>query len=359
MRILEIAKPALVLDYNHSITHAIGQMLLRKGSDAVIVKDGKYHGMLFANDLIRRSLVNPDKIKVGKFALRIPLFPSSTDVHYCINSMLVHDFISIPLSEKNQFLVLTKLSILKCFKQHEKFKRRKASDIMKIPITIDSEKPIAFAIKLFLEKRISRLIVTKNDRIDGLLEGLHILSTLIRKEKPKELLTEKKRPMTIPIDSFYERNIPIARSTASISDIIQVMAKSSSNTAIISDDGYTPIGIVTPKTILSLLVERPSGVKISLSGLEGDAEARDVIEKYAVSFSRKLGRISEIDYISIHIKKHQKEGGKAKYSLKGLISCKLGLFHSSSYSWSLQDAVATFFEVFEREIIREKGKQRR
>ncbi|MBI2675371.1 MAG: CBS domain-containing protein [Candidatus Aenigmarchaeota archaeon] len=357
MKIVEAARPSIVLNYDDSLRHAVGQMILRKRPDAIVVKQGGYEGMVFSNALLKRSMVNPDRIKIGKLAVKVPLFAAEADIEYCINSMIVNDYKAIPICHRDDFMEADAISILNALKGHRMFKGKKASDVMKPPITIEYDRPAASAIKILLGRNISRLVVTRGDKIEGLLESLHLLSADISKERPKELLVEKERIRSFAITSMFERNAAIVDMDESIPNVIEMIGRKAAGSVIVSDDGRRPIGIITPKALLSLLVEKPGGIKISVSGLEEESETRDIIGRYAVSYSRKLEKISKLDYISVHVERHHKEGGGTKYSLKGRLSCGLGFFHSSVYSWNAQDAVSRFFEVLEKEIMKKRGRK--
>ena len=91
---------------------------------------------------------------------------------------------------------------------------------------------------------------------------------------------------------------------------------------------------------------------------ESDFEVNKV-HKSAEELIKKIGHMTDIEFLKIHVKKHKKAGPKIKYGIHTQISSSIGLFESTGEGWELVTASQEALDKLEKEVMKkyEKSKQ--
>jgi len=364
MGLIEIAESALIFKPEDTVSKVASRMIRESKSEAVIIKNGEYKGILAAGEMAKRKIDNPDKTEIRKFVRKIKTISPEAPLDDVISSMLTNNYKSVPIKTGKKFFILTKLRILDLIKGESGLKNREAKDIMKFPYCISSNDSIETAMSVLREMNVSRLpVINKKGKTEGLIETLDLLRADTRRNRSKlgEGAGEKIHLRGVLINSIMKKNIPAASPNTKIPELINIMLEKNASTVAIEDKGKLS-GIITPKLILELVTKEHfrkniEGVYVRISGLqEEDTFIKSVVDEEIRNEIRKLGKVIPIDYMVLHVKKHKKTGDRQKYSVKGRLITERGYFFASDYGWDITKVIREILHKFEKEIIKKKEK---
>lgn len=363
MNLLEFTRPALILSPEDPVSKAISELHRNNRRELVLQKDGQYKGIVFARDLARQRINNPQRTEIGNFLRNIKPFPPETDLDEIINDILVNDHKSVPVKgpKKGEIQILTKLDILNHLKGGHPFPKTSANDIMRKPYCLTPEDDLSTAVSVIRDAGISRLpVVGKNNRLEGLITDMDLLVADREKERRKkgDRAGEKTPSRAIKVKSLLRKNVPTVTPEDSIKKVIDLMKEKDTPTALVKrKTDQTLEGIITPKMILKLVGEKRAGVHVRVSGLQDeDPFVKSFIDKELRNTVQKLGKFYPLDYMVLHIDKYRKEGKKTKYSVKARLMTEKGMFFAQEHAWDLTKAVGQAMEELERQVKKRKEK---
>jgi CBS domain-containing protein/ribosome-associated translation inhibitor RaiA len=362
MSLIKAAEDALKARPEDTVSKVASRMIGEKRSEAVVIKDGEYKGILFARELAKRHINNPDKTGIGRFTKNVKAVSAEAPLMGVIESMLINDYKSIPVKAGKKIFVLTKLGILKLIKGDAALKNKTARDIMQFPYCVSYSDSIETAVAVLREMGVSRLpVINKKGRPEGLIEALDLLRADIRKHRPSvgEISGENLHLGGVLASSIMRKNIQTANPSTKIPDLISLMINKKDPTVLIEEEGKMA-GVVTPKLILELVTREHSregaeGVYVRISGLqEEDRFIKSVVDEEIRNEVKKLGKIFHISRMVLHVKKHKETGDRRKFSVKGRLITEYGYFFADDYGWDVTKAIKGILQKFEREILKKK-----
>ena len=83
------------------------------------------------------------------------------------------------------------------------------------------------------------------------------------------------------------------------------------------------------------------------------------VHSAAEDLIKKIGHIGNIEFLKIHVKKHNKTGKRAKYGIHTQISSSIGLFESTASDWSLVTASQEALDNLEKEILKKHERSKK
>jgi len=350
-------KPVMV-DCEETISKVASRMIREKKRVALVMSGKEFIGILAARDLVKKKIDNPDKAKVKPFAKRInPVF-FKTPIPEMLNSMLINDYKALPVRDsKGNIYLLTKLDLLRMVKENPVFRDRKAKEVMNFPYSISSEDSLTTARSLIRSMNLSRLpVLGKENRLDGLVDTLGLLGAIItrRRSNRGELSGEGIKLDEINIKSIMNKNPPKTDPDQSLNRVINMMIKQNTPTAMVIE-GEEVKGIIAPRDILKLIGMEDKGVYVTISGLQDeDNFIKTVVDEEVTNEVRKLGKFIPIDSLILHVEKYHERGKRVKYSIKGRLITRRGIFFAGDFAWDVTKAVRGVLQKLEREVIKKK-----
>ncbi len=101
------------------------------------------------------------------------------------------------------------------------------------------------------------------------------------------------------------------------------------------------------------------GVHITISGIQDEDEfLKNVVRKEVISYIEKIRKMTEIIYFTVHVKKADEEGKRARFSVNVRATTKLGELHADESEWDLPKAVAGALGKIEREVYKEEDREK-
>lgn len=367
MDILESAKPAVVFQYDETISKVVAALLKEKKHEALVFEGDEFKGVLTASDLVERNINDPERTKIShikSIVQKTRIFAPETEPQELINSILTNSYRSVPILSNGKYYTINKLSLLGLLGK-EVLHGKKAADVMVFPYALSPTDTLDVAQSVFRDLHIARLVIV-NDQgtVDGIVDSLDVLRAIVNRQRPKrgELVGERIPMKNILASSpvFVKVNVPMVEEKTPLSDVVKKMISLNSPTVIVQDTKLR--GIITPTSILKLSSRQVAGVYVNISGQQKeDPFIKSVVDDQIKNEVQKLAKIFPIEYIALHISRYNEAGKRVKYSVKGRLITEKGLFFAQDYAWDLTKAMRGVLEKFEREALkkREKNLQRR
>jgi CBS domain-containing protein len=359
MQLKDILEPALVFNSEEKLSHVAAKMLEEERSE-VIISNGKFKGIVTAEDIVKRSVSDPNKTKISYFVKRIKPLSVETPIEDVMNCILVSDYRTLPVKYKDKIFIVTKPKLLRFIKD-EIFFGKKAKDVMSFPYCISSDDSLATAISITKDLNLTRLpVIDEKNRLVGLIDTLSLLKIVIGKHRAKlgERSGKKIKLNKISILLFVKRDFLRVDVETPLKDIVKLMTEKNASTVIVESEGKLS-GMITSKDIFKLIGSPFEKVYIRVSGLhDEDPFILSKLNEQITSEIEKLSKILPIDYIAIHVEKHKKTGKRMKYSVHGRLVTEKGNFYAQDFAWDLTKAMGEFLSKIEREVHKKIGRGR-
>lgn len=298
----------------------------------VPIVDGEiFLGMVFLKDIVMED-IDPSSATAKSFMRKdVPRLSALTTETEAATSMLRNGFRALPVMNGEKLIgIISETDLLDFIKESTT-----AEQIMTEPFSIREGDSLGKAKQTMREHNISRLPIT-NERgeLVGTIDTIDLAKTI--KPQEKQTLSKSKAgagettQMTgIAVSNLMRTPVTIDRN----SDIRKVIETLKSNEEAIVIDGRKPVGIISPKDVIELMISVINKFPIQISGIDHDDEISkksiyDPLEKWIKKSATK------VDYIFVYVNKH-KSNGRVKYSLHMRMRTKFGFFVLKSDGWDL------------------------
>lgn len=348
----------VMIDYEETVKKAASKMIMEKKRVALVMDGKEFTGILVAKDLVKKKIDNPDKMKIKPFIRKITPIPPETPIPDMLNSMLINDYKAMPVrNSKGNVSLLTRLDILKMVKENPVFKDTKAMDAMNFPYSVSGSDSLTTARSLIRNLNLSRLpVLGKENRLEGLVDTLDLLKGIItiRRSSRGELYGEGIKTDKINIKSLMNKTPPKTDPNDNLRKVINTMIRQNTPTVMVME-GDKVRGIITPGDILKLIGKEVKGVYVTISGLQDeDNFIKTVVDEEITNEVRKLAKFIVIDSLILHVDKYHERGKRSKYSVKGRLVTRRGIFSAGDFAWDITKAVRGVLQKLEREVIKKK-----
>ena len=356
MEINSIVKEGIIVKPGDSLSSVAGKMFEKRQREALVMDREEFLGMIIVDDIIRKRTSDPDKTKISSLIRKINPLPSDSDIGDVINTILINNYTSVPVSKKMKGSgvgIVTKMDVLNAIKSDPSIKERIASDAMKFPYQISPGESIYATMSIMRELNVSRLpVVNDMDEVEGLVNTLDLLKASFSEDSRQEVASGKKE--NIEVSSFMRKNIPRVSPDMPLAKAIELMVSNKSS-AIVEKDGKLA-GLITPNDILKVLGEMAEGYYLTIRGMEDEAMKKDAMEEGITDAMKKISKIDRINYIIFNVSKYKKSGKNIKYSIRTKLVTQKGVIFAKGSGWDIIKETNSILGILEREIIKKKEK---
>ncbi len=374
MRWTEWARPALIFVPTAIAADAMRVMADKKTEAAIITSDGttkgQYMGLVWVRDLAKRRVdVKGQTIKT--FIRHIRPVAANTPITDIINAILVNDYPAIPITDNQQYYILTKLDLLRAIASEPSLSNKKAVDVMKVPFCVTDTDSIATTTAMIRDTGVERLVVVdQNGRFVGLVDELDLFKaqstdrtrlrggpTGIKPITSVGELSGERYPMRdVTIAGLTHKSVATVKPNCPLPQVIKAMADSGLPVAVVKE-GDRPIGIITTKPILRTIGRPFEGVLVQLSGIQPEDDyMKAIVDEQIVKAVQKWGKFVPIKHIAIHIDRYQTEGKRTKYSIKARIIGHKGMWFADDHDWDITKAMRGVLTKLEKGLLKAKSK---
>ncbi len=364
MNLISVAEQPLIFTSGEKLSKVVSGMHTNKSYEAFIVDGKEFKGVVSAGDIIKKNVGDPEKTKISGMAIIRKIKPLSNhaDLKDVLDSFVVNNYRSIPISGDGKLLNLTKLGFLKLTPKNI-LQGKTAEEVMFFPECVSVDDNIGVVKSILKEAHVYRIAVLNGDKVEGIVDELSLLKTMTSKmRKPgwERGGGEKIKESEVGVSNrlFMEEDPLRASPGTELKYIFNMMVEKNKNTVVIEEGGKL-LGLVTPREIIKLLGSDISGVYVNVSGIQNeDTFIQNVVDSEIRSRIRKIGKLVHIHYMTIHVKKFKTTGKKMTFVVRGKLVTNKGLFVADHDSWDLTKSAREMLKRMQREIEKRVEKER-
>jgi CBS domain-containing protein/ribosome-associated translation inhibitor RaiA len=347
MKISEImVTDIFTLTAEDTIAKAFSLMIEKSINQIPIINEsGKYAGMIFAKQLINSSAQPTSKLK--SYVVNTSTLRPSDDVEKAAKLVIRSGNRSLPVvDEKGNLLGIVSETDLVMTTD---FGHAIVDEVMSGAIVIEEDASLADAISKMRRYNISRLPVINTK---GILRGsINILDVgkivaIIPRER-----TSKSAAISgtttgikeVKVKDLMRRAISIERGTK-LNALIENFRR---NEEIIVVGEGRPMGIVTPKDALELVLSKDGGNPvIHMAHLENGQDRIEILEQLERFLKKIQGKLGDIRSVVVYVDKHKTR----KYSLRTRLITSHGVIDAKAVGYDPISASKELIARLERRI---------
>jgi len=358
------------------LSQIISQMREHRIHQMPVLGEGdKYHekgeviGVVTVNKIVTREF---DPSNVFAKTVMTPTTKVSPDdtVERAVELILGANLRAIPVWDKGLVGMISEQDLMKAV-----VVGGMAKDAMKEAVTLEETEKVGKAKELLVQKNFSRVVITKEGRVTGVVGTLDLMKILepgwqaypAKASSPGQQGRGRGFKEKQQLDSVVIKNAvhssPIVNPEEDLRKVVELLKE---NEEVIVQD--SKIGIITPKDLLKMFLEAKEWSLVQIVGIDKEIDVMDVamVHQKAADIVKHLSKSAELQTMKIAIKKHHKQGPKVKYSVKVELPSSLGTFiatqehgkNDKSYS-NLTTIVQRALDDLERQVRKKQEKFRK
>jgi CBS domain-containing protein len=359
MELQDVIEKAFLVKPDETLSYVISRMSGERRYEAFVF-DGEFKGIVTLDDIVKRRVTDPQKIKISYFMKPLHPFSVSTSVEDIINYMLVSEYRSVPIEKEGEIYAVTKPKLLK-FVKDEVFETKKAEDVMQFPYCASENDTVSTVISIMKDTGMNRIpILNGEGRFMGLIDSLSLFKVFEdqRRSKRGERFGDRMKLEGIGVKAFMRTDVLKAGPETNLKNIVKDISKEGV-CAVIVEKNEKFMGIITVKDIFKLIGKSLETVYIRITGLDDEDEfIKAKIDDMVENTISKLLKFTTVTYVAIHVDTMKTGGSRTKYSVHGRIVTEKGSFHASESKWDPTKAIKLFLSKIEREVHKHVEKSR-
>jgi CBS domain-containing protein len=353
----------LVFEQTAPLSEVIGQLKEKEKQAAVVVRKGKYLGIIEKHKVMR-STVDLCELKLEHCLQETPLLNKESEVVEAVSLLCDNNCDFLPVQEGKKMVgIVNIVDLLNLSLTQPVVGKLKVSDIkFSKPNHIDKESPLSIAVEAMQKDNLTHMPIFDQDKLYGILS----YKDVVRKQlnwspkrdfsakfnqalKSKSGRSENVHFFQMPVRDFSTNDNLITVSLKSpLKEAVGLMDKHNLKGLIVMD-GLKYQGILTARNILLTLakLEKRDNFEIFYVGLnEVDLTEnqrnmlQDSTYKEAVRLQRKF---KETFAIAVHLKESNKQGKQKLFKVNLRVESVGKLYTSEKEDWDLETALHKCF----------------
>jgi len=359
MKVRDImSKDFVSLSPEDTISRFVSLAEKEKINDIILTQNKKLVGIAYLKDIAKRGVTDPSKAKLSTIMSLHSFYMSpEQNLDEAADIIFKTGLRMLPVVEKNKVVgAVYAFDILQELAKLKEFRQTKAESIMSTPETVDLDTDIGKARVLLRERHYEMLpVVDKNGNLIGCVSIFNLAQSLRPRERIGwySMAAEKETIMKTPVSTILSKDYTTTSKDATLSELANLMSKNRVHEVIITE-GNVPVGIVTTKDLLEMYISRfkQKGIYYQITGLTDEDEfILDNVYSTIEDSIQKISKVFKPYYFFVHVKKHDKGGGRSKYSIRTRLRTEKGTFISKAFAWDLRDAVKDAMNRLERLVM--------
>lgn len=290
-----LAKEVFEADYP-SISHSesvsrLISLFHKSESYEALVTDGHLPRIVTVRDSLK--VTHPKRTSVSKIASRPPSIFPDTRIYDASLKLVRNRIRVLPVIENKSIVgMVRQTKILEKMAECDDLKEFLAEDLMiENPVTVDRNSSVGAVRSIMLRRGISHTpVVDQDERLKGMITAKDLVWHYV---KPHEALRvgerrgEKIRLLEMGIRGLTDRNpLRVTRRTSMLDVVNEMLARKKSSSLVV--EKHKPIGIITPRDVISLLTEFRPKIRIPVYMVGFRGQGKGLIQ----STRRKIGRVA-------------------------------------------------------------------
>ncbi len=300
-----------------------------------------YCGMIFAKDFLRANAMPEAKLK--NLVVATPVLSPLYSIEKCAQLIVATGKRALPVIQNERLVgIVSETDIVLT----ADFGHAIIDEVMSGAIVIEEDNTLGSALGKMRRYNISRLpVINLNGILKGVINVLDIITILAT---PRERATKSPGIGTmatirdVKVKDIARRAVSAERGTR----INEVSGNFRLKEEIVVVGEKRPIGVVTPKDLLELILPRSVVPSIHMAHLEENT-VRHEIEEEMKRFVKKVhGKLENISQVIIYVDKHKTR----KYSIRARMITAAGVIEAKAIGYDPLSVCKELISRFDRRI---------
>ena len=337
-------KDVISLTPEETISKALNLMHSNRLNQIPIVNDtNDYLGMVFAKEFLSVNAFPESKLK--NFISKTPTLSRDVTVERAIEVILNTGNRAFPVVENSSKLVgiISEMDIV----VNARFGHSTVDSVMSGAIVLEGDDTLGNALSKMRRYNISRLpIINRVGVLIGIINVLDIVHVL---SKPRERASKSPGVGTMAVvrDVKVKDMMREPYSAEQGTKIDELTDELKDHEEVVVGGNKRPIGVVTPKDALELLLPKHGGPTfIHISDPESEDDKNE-IERIMTKFLKKIeGRLENIQLVTIYVDRHKTR----KYSIRARLMTNNSIVDAKAVAYDPISASKEIVSKLERRI---------
>ena len=346
------------IDYETPVSKAIS-LIKKEKLPIVVVKNGKYYGLLDARQIREYKIVNPKLTHSGSVAQRAPRLRKDMDIMEIVEAFFMSRFPALAVVDDEDRVVgmMMRWDLLKELIAKNLIPKKKVSEVMSSPvISINEKETVGRALGTMREFGVRRLaVVDDKGKISGIISMFDIGLLMAQPRERLPQLKEKHSIYEILVESIMTTNVYSVQPSKLLTEAATIMLENQIPSLVVLSR-KKPVGIISSRDILEQVLKREEQPNIFVSGL--DKYDKPYYEDIIKTAKRVIDKINKskymtVDYLTLHVKKQGH-----RYAVYARISINNTIIpvNINSFGWGLMEAINTTMDEIEK-IVKKRKKE--
>lgn len=300
-------------------------------------------GLVTVRDLL--DIGHPERTRIENITHLVGSVKPNDLIIDAVDVMMRHNIRAVPIIEEGKlFGLISQGDVIDAIHDSNDLRKTSAEEVMISPVkTINVDDSVANARKLMINNRFSHLpVIDKDGRLKGMITAKDITFTFIQPQKGVEVgerIGETIRTWNAPVKTLMDEHPYTGTESESLFNIIQGFINQKKSACVVIH-GDKPIGIITPREIISLLLRFTDHKTPSIYVLGLNKE--DVIFDVEIARQKVLNVIDsnlpihpDIEEVLIHVEKARKQGVRTLYEVRARVWSTTERIHVKAEGWDL------------------------
>lgn len=301
---------------DESLASALSKLTTSHDAGFVFSDDNRFMGVVNPYyDLIRSSY--PGNAKVENCLFHPPHIKSEYSMSKIAKLLIESKIHYLPVfDDKNEFEgIISARRILDQFKDSPIFHIKISEFIQnknKTLVTVSQDELISTAIHLFKTTKLSKLIVISKDmKLKGILSYYDLISYLIAPKNGEhrgDRVGNKVNFYNQKIRNFVKTYVLTLSSSHLLSDALYMILDKKIGSVVIVDDERHPIGILTTRDFLRLLIKEDNEKKIQFIGKNLSDQSRQIVGGFFNHLRQSVQHLPDVVAAKLFVKEGKRGG---------------------------------------------------
>jgi CBS domain-containing protein/ribosome-associated translation inhibitor RaiA len=345
MKVSEIMVTDVVtLNFEDTIAKAFSLMEDKSINQIPVVEDGgKYAGMIFAKQLLTSSAQPSSKLK--SFIVTTSALNPDHDLEKAVQLIIGSGTRALPVVEKGKLAgILSETDLV----QTADFGHATVDEVMSGAIVIEEDTPLADAVSKMRRYNISRLpVISTKGILRGMLNILDVgrivaMTPRERTSKSAAISGATADIKQVKVKDIMRRAISVERGTK-LNALVENFRRNE-ETVVVGDG--RPIGIVTPKDALELILPKRSEPAIHMAHLDDEHDRTEIHEQMQRFLKKIHGKLGDVRSVVVYADKHKTR----KYSLRTRLITARGVIDAKAVGYDPLSASKELIAKLDRRI---------
>jgi CBS domain-containing protein/ribosome-associated translation inhibitor RaiA len=327
--------------------------------DTAVAAKGDKYSIITMRDLL--GVDQPANTKIDSIWKQVGSISLNTDVLEAVDLLIRNNITAIPVVSRDRVALLSQQDITLELSDVSELKQLMAKDVMVHPVhTADKETPIAHIRRTMLDKGISHIPITNNEKVVGIITGEDIVTTFItaqNKTTTGDRSGEKVSKFQGQAGGFMNKQPLMVSPESSVLEAVKQLVKMDEKYCLVADEERLH-GIITHRELLAVIhsVKPEPMLPVYIVGIKDEDffEKAIVEDKIRRTVTRSMRIQEDITEVSVKVKSQRSKGERTNYTITARAIGPTLSYNVESKGWGLMETFDGLVEALDKTLRRAK-----